>query len=645
VAVSARDLLAGAGVLLAGVGIALVFESRLAALGVGEAAVMLVGLLALLHGLWLVRDRWDHEVDQATTPDPERPLTAAVPGEEFDQTLGYRVVGEGGRPYRKRVSNRLREVGADVRARYGNDGDADGDGEGGAGGVSRVENEAAEGTSFAGSVRGVFSGETAFQRRIREHVDDLATRAGVATAPLGPVDSQPLPADPAAERDAAQPAVETPAGRATGAGLRRHETRETTRWRGVKGVALLSIGVGIVSKQPSVLLAGVAGLGFAGYAQSGSAGAVDLAVERRLSETRPRPGEEVRVTVEVENAGEETLADLRVVDGVPPALTVVEGSPRMGVALRPGKAARFTYTAVARPGEHEFDPVTVLARDATGAIEQEFTLRESTTLVCLPAMRPAATTPLRPQGTGFAGQVRADAGGGGTEFHTTREYRHGDPLNRIDWNRRARTGELATMEFREERLAKVQVVVDTRAGARYSPPEATLSTLDYSVYAAGRLFTALLNGGNQVGIAAASPARYWLAPGTGDEHRARAREALARDRAFSLTAPDGEFYSLPWLRNLRRRLDGDAQVVVVSSLCDDIGALLARWVEGYGYPVTVVAPDPTGDRTTGQRLARIERALRVAELRAQGVRVVDWEWGEPLDVALLRAAERWQRSG
>ncbi|MFB6219561.1 MAG: DUF58 domain-containing protein, partial [Halobacteriaceae archaeon] len=121
------------------------------------------------------------------------------------------------------------------------------------------------------------------------------------------------------------------------------------------------------------------------------------------------------------------------------------------------------------------------------------------------------------------------------------------------------------------------------------------------------------------------------------------RELLARDPAFAARPPDEEFYSLPWLRRLRRRLEGDAQVVVVTPLADDLASILPRWIEGYGFPVTVVSPDPTGDRTTGQRLARVERALRLTDLRARGIRAVDWAWDEPLDVALLRAAERWNR--
>ncbi|MFB6219562.1 MAG: DUF58 domain-containing protein, partial [Halobacteriaceae archaeon] len=563
---NARDLLAGAGVLLAAVGVVFVVDPRLAGLGVGEAAVLVVGVLALLHGLWVVRERWDHEVEQAVTATPETPLSAPIPGTEFDRTLGYRVLVDEGRPYRQRVTSRLNDVTDDVALRYGTpDGGDDG-----------FLDRGSLATDPISSVRGVLGGESNFQRRVREAVDGLAVRAGVADEPLGDVAAQPLPEDPAVDRDRPEPAVEAGDRRE---GLRRHAVRQTTRWRGVKAVALLSIGVGIVSKQPAVLLGGIAGFGYAGYAQSGSTPPVELSVERSLSDDSPRPGESVRVTLEVENAGDRTLPDLRIVDGVPAALPVTGGSPRQGVALRPGKAVRFSYTVTARRGEHGFDPLTIIARDATGAVEQEFTLHEATTLVCLPDMYPAAAAPLRAQGSGFAGQVRADVGGGGTEFHATREYRHGDPLNRIDWKRKARTGELATMEFREERLAKVLVVVDGREGAWRAPPDATHTSLDRSVYAAGRLFAALLDGGNQVGIAAAGSEGAWLSPGAGDEHLERARQLFTRHPALSSRPPEYQDIQgryIDPMTHVRRRLPEDSQVFMFSPLVDDYAGEVAR---------------------------------------------------------------------
>jgi uncharacterized protein (DUF58 family) len=57
--------------------------------------------------------------------------------------------------------------------------------------------------------------------------------------------------------------------------------------------------------------------------------------------------------------------------------------------------------------------------------------------------------------------------------------------------------------------------------------------------------------------------------------------------------------------------------------------------------VTVISPDPTATRTVGQRLARVERAMRVASLRERGVRVIDWGYDDRLGIELERAEQRW----
>jgi uncharacterized protein (DUF58 family) len=82
--------------------------------------------------------------------------------------------------------------------------------------------------------------------------------------------------------------------------------------------------------------------------------------------------------------------------------------------------------------------------------------------------------------------------------------------------------------------------------------------------------------------------------------------------------------------------------VLLTPLVDDAGARLAREFEAYGFPVTVVSPDPTADRTSGNRLARVTRALRASGLRRTGVPVLDWGPDEPIDAAVERHNERWQ---
>ena len=445
----------------------------------------------------------------------------------------------------------------------------------------------------------------------------------------------------------------SPTGRSTVDGGPDHETdgdvvfREphpTGRWRGVNAVALLGIGVGVLVGEPAVLLAGVVGIGFAAYARSSALSPGRVAVERSLGTERPEPGEDVEVTVAVANGTERYLPDLRLVDGVPDALAVADGSPRLGTALRPGESTTFTYTVTARRGVHTFDPTLLVARDLPNATEEERSLAAETTLTCIPPLRPLTEpVPLRERATRSVGQVETPSGGDGVEFYATRDYRPGDALSRIDWNRRARTGEFTTVEFREERAATVVVVIDAREAAYVSPAPYAAHAVDRAVDAAGRLFATLSDSGNRVGITAIAAEDCWLAPGSGVDHRLEARELLATHPALSPAPREGQTETTRWRRQLRKRLSSGTHIVFLTPLCDEYADRFARRFEEYGHPVTVVSPDPTADRTAGHRLSRIARKLRISELRSAGIPVVDWPHDETLDGALARYDERWSR--
>ncbi|EMA39454.1 hypothetical protein C448_14645 [Halococcus morrhuae DSM 1307] len=392
--------------------------------------------------------------------------------------------------------------------------------------------------------------------------------------------------------------------------------RRTGRWQGVSALALIAGAVGILADSAGLVLVGVVGVVFAGFARAAQPPTVDLSIERSVSDAEPASEQEVTVTVTIENTGDSVLSDLRIIDGVPPALAVESGSPRLATALRPGETTTFSYDVSAARGRHAFEPAFAIARDASGAVERrhEVVATDETPITCVPALDAQVTIGLRQQTIGQPGRVLTDIGGSGVAFHTTREYRPGDPLSRIDWNRKAKTGDLSTVDFREERAAAVE----------------------RSVAASGALYVALTDAENPVGIAALAPESCWLAPGLGASHRARARELLATHPALAPTPPEEPFFPSIRLRRLRRRLPSEAQLLVCSPLCDDYIVGLLQRLDASGHRVTVLSPDPTSDETPGQRVARTERTLRLSTLRAAGIPVVDWG-AESLAVALARA--------
>lgn len=420
------------------------------------------------------------------------------------------------------------------------------------------------------------------------------------------------------------------------------EAFDTEHWTGIGALALAAVAIALPFRREGLFLVALVGVGFAAYARAGEAPEVALDLSRELSDPTPDREDEVTVTVTVENVGEATLPDLRLVDGVPAGLAVTEGTARLGTALRPGKRATYSYTVTAVRGSHSWESMTAIARDASGSRERVAEVATETTLRCVPEFDATSSLPLRGLTTPYAGQVATDVGGPGLEFHAVRRYRHGDPTSRIDWNRYARTGQLSTLEFRQERAATVVLLVDTREVAYVSPGEEQENAVERSVDAAGQAFSTLLSTGDRVGLANYGPEECWLPPSTGENQRARARDLLGSHPAFSVSPSAEQFYPSIALRRLRRRLPSDAQLVLFSPLVDDYMVTVAKRLDAYGHKVTVVSPDPTATDSSSHQLARIERLARLRRLRGAGIRVLDWG-DRPLAVELARMRRRWNR--
>lgn len=660
---SDRRLASLLGVAALGLGLAVMVAPGIVGFDPGPILVWGVGALVLLRALGVIQDRRRSDLDEAVTPDPELPTATPPPGEDIDAVLEGFLDTRNATFHRGRVREGLRSAAVAVLSRYGTYSEAEAEAALDAG--TWTDDRSA--TAFLGEanapplsplarVRNRFRDETSMDRAVRHTVDAIAAAAGLDPRSGG--------SDEAARRlgiGRGREARAADAGRAPSstdvttrgddgsdrgtADVVSRATHPTGHWRGVSVVALVGIGAGILVGEPAVLLAGVVGIGFAAYARSSILPPGSVSIDRSLDVDRPEPGEDVRVTVTVTNRTDRFVPDIRLVDGVPGPLAVVDGSPRLGTALRPGERTSFTYTVEARRGVHTFDRALLVARDLPGSVEQERSIAATTetTLTCVPSLRPSTEpVPLRERATRYVGQVETSEGGDGIELYATREYRRGDALSRIDWNRRARTGELTTVEFQEERSATVVLVIDATAAAYVSGQPHDPHAVDRAVDAAGRIYASLSGSGDRVGIAAPGPEGCWLAPGSGVDHAVEARELLATHPALS-PVPGGSRSTTRWQRRLRERLPAGTQILFLTPLGEAYGARFARQFEAYGYPVTVVSPDPTTDRTAGNRLARIERTLRISALRATGIPVVDWPPDRTVDEAIARYNERWER--
>ncbi|MHB9286823.1 DUF58 domain-containing protein [Halobacteriales archaeon Cl-PHB] len=413
-------------------------------------------------------------------------------------------------------------------------------------------------------------------------------------------------------------------------------TRRTRRWRGVVAVTLLALGLGVGLRRPPLLLASVVGVVYATYPTLTSDPDPELALDRTLDESAPGPGDEVAVTVSLTNVGDETLFDCRVVDGVPPTLSVTDGSPRRGGVLRPGHSLEFSYRVAAERGTHRFDPATVVVRDPSGDREVECRVATETELDCTAT---AAAAPLRRQTLQQVGQILSNRSGAGVEFHRTREYRRGDPMSRIDWNRYASSGEFTTVEFRREQAASVVVLVDARAAA-YRGRDDDPHAVAYGVSAARQFVASLTGTRNRVGLAAFGRSLAWVAPGVGGDHADDIQRTLATDETFGPTPPADEPDHATQVDRLRERLTDGTQLLLVSPLCDDAIVQTCKTLDVAGYGVSVVTPTVTEADSPGRRLAALERRTRLSTLRDAEIPVVEWHPDDPLAAAISRDPRR-----
>uniref|UniRef100_UPI0037447EC2 DUF58 domain-containing protein n=1 Tax=Salinadaptatus halalkaliphilus TaxID=2419781 RepID=UPI0037447EC2 len=316
------------------------------------------------------------------------------------------------------------------------------------------------------------------------------------------------------------------------------------RFRGAVAATILLVAAGLVDGNGVLLLGAIVPLAYVAYGSLSTATVPDdIVVSRTIVPSPAPPGQPVTVGLTVRNDGDRTLADVRIVDGVPEALAVLEGSPRAGTTLEPGETVHLEYLVVARRGEYEFEDVQIRCRGlAAGAVATaRLSPAGDRALHC---RLDADAPPLEDRGRGRVGQLTTDRAGEGIAFHSTREYRPDDPADRIDWRQYAKRGTLATVAYERQVAATVVLVVDARAPNRVVAGPGQPTAVELSAYAATRALTDLLGHGHDVGLAVLGvdgdgPAGLaWLAPGQGRDHRSRAFELLRSATEFDEPVDD-----------------------------------------------------------------------------------------------------------
>jgi len=423
--------------------------------------------------------------------------------------------------------------------------------------------------------------------------------------------------------------------------------RRSRRWQGVVAMALVAVAIGVLFGNTVVFLAAIVPLVFAAYGYALRPPSLEVGVERTVSDASPASGDRVEVTIAVTNESDENLPDLRVFDDPPAALRVVEGAPAIATSLAPGETETFDYSLRADRGDHSFGAAIVVGRNLSGGIERRLAVDIPDDLTVVTDLD---RLPLADQTVQYTGRVPTNEGGEGVEFHSIREYRSNDPMNRVDWNRYARTRNLRTVEFREHRAASVVVVVDARETVAVASCEGAPDAVSLDRVAAEHVVETLLHRNHLVGLAVLGSDGGYLEPDAGIEQEHLARRLLddgpqSLSDVSRFTATNRRLGGS--IENRRRspihRLPAESQVVFVSPLLDDWAVSYVRRLIARGHAVTTVSPDVTTRASLGGTIEGIDRTARLSDVRKAGSTIVDWSVEEPLPVAVARATEGWSR--
>jgi len=139
----------------------------------------------------------------------------------------------------------------------------------------------------------------------------------------------------------------------------------------------------------------------------------------------------------------------------------------------------------------------------------------------------------------------------------------------------------------------------------------------------------------------------WIKPDTGRIHLERLLDALLEAEViFTYVAKD--LTLVP-----PRVLPPSSLVIALSPLCDERFIKATSDLAARGFDVIVLAVSPIGLTRAAQppsrlvdaacRLWALERQLRREELARHGLRVIEWDPEEPLELALTRIARRQRR--
>ena len=183
------------------------------------------------------------------------------------------------------------------------------------------------------------------------------------------------------------------------------------------GLALVLVVIGVPLGDPWLLSLSLLPVLFVAYGAVSKVPSPSLSARRTIDPVYPQPGGTATVTLSITNDGDTPVSDLRIVDGVPDQLPVVDGEPRIGTALRAGETTTISYSVRARRGVHDFSDPRIVASNLAGDAFRDVPVTVDGDRTLVPSV-PTRDPSLGERQHATCGATAVDSGGEGVEFYS-----------------------------------------------------------------------------------------------------------------------------------------------------------------------------------------------------------------------------------
>jgi uncharacterized protein (DUF58 family) len=358
-----------------------------------------------------------------------------------------------------------------------------------------------------------------------------------------------------------------------------------------------------------------------------------------VSAARVFEGDALTVTVTVIAHSRVPLLEL--FEPLPSTGELASGCNRAVFTLGPGQRLRWTYE-VRCLGRDRFTLGTVHARlwDRSGLRVHETRHLASKPVRVYPRIVPLRHLPQPRRTQTSVGNYVSPTFGEGLEPGDIRPFAPGDRVRHVNWRASLRLGRLHVTQYHQERNADVVLMLDTLG--HVGLPSA--SSLDLCARAAASLAWAYLSRKDRVGLIEYGGALAWVKPSSGHAQFERLLNALLAAKViFTYVAMD--LTLVP-----PRILPPQALVIALSPLLDPRFVRAVEDLAARRFDVVVVSvcpidvtrasltPSPVDDLAF--RLWALERQAQLAQLRRQGLVVLEWRPDQPLELALAPLVHR-----